>query len=82
MHNNLRTVYENVFLNFALTAMKIPGYFAASKNSLEGHAQVIFDSLVLSTEYTFVAGRARVLHSARGGAKKDHFALKKRDFSL
>lgn len=43
--------------------------------------------MLCSTEYTFYAGRARVLHYVRTKntknlAKKEHFSLKKEEFVL
>ena len=44
---------------------------------------LIPDSICLSIEYTYVAGRARVRHAARDAeTPAKHHAVKKKDFEL
>ncbi|KAL0249996.1 hypothetical protein I308_103299 [Cryptococcus tetragattii IND107] len=86
VHNGLGTVMMNVFINFAMTTMKVPHYFQGMDSSVN-FDRLVFASMLCSTEYTFYAGRARVLHYVRTKntknlAKKEHFSLKKEEFVL
>lgn len=38
------------------------------------------DSLLLAIEYTYNAGRARVLHAAREDTEHNHYRVRKLDF--
>lgn len=89
-HNSQKTVLINVFVNFAFTTMKVPHYF---KQSFEHkRAQLLFGEhgvdgltaewLDLAIDYTFNAGRARVMHAAKGGNRAQHYSVSKRDFVL
>lgn len=79
-HNALPTVNLNVFLNFAITALKIPHYFAIT--DLDARRSIlVYSWLVLAAEYSYNAGRARVLHAARGD-KAEHFGVRRRSFML
>ncbi|OXH32063.1 telomerase reverse transcriptase [Cryptococcus neoformans] len=85
-HNGLGTVMMNVFINFAVTTMKVPHYFKGMDSSANLN-RLIFASMLCSSEYTFYAGRARVLHHVRTKDcknldKKGHFSLKKEEFIL
>ncbi|WVQ79296.1 hypothetical protein IAT38_001393 [Cryptococcus sp. DSM 104549] len=79
VHNKLDTVLLNVYLNFATTAMKVPYYFKTSDPSGAQRDRLIYDSLSQAAEYTYLAGRARVRHSARkaGYHPDDHYAVYK-----
>lgn len=81
-HNALETVYQNVFLNFALTAMKIPRYFGnfGTVDLDTRRSELVYGWLTMSAEYTYSAGRARVRHAA--GNRAEHFALQRRSFML
>ncbi|BEJ01730.1 hypothetical protein CcaverHIS631_0604120 [Cutaneotrichosporon cavernicola] len=76
-HNSLQTVYLNVFINFALTAMKIPHYFTGSLDARR--AALVFGWLVMAGEYTYTAGRARVQHAARKDSA-EHYAIRRHAF--
>ncbi|WVR08145.1 hypothetical protein IAU60_005191 [Kwoniella sp. DSM 27419] len=79
-HNSLDNVHFNIFLNFALTALKLPHYFK-TEDLLPSRERLIADALCASAEYTFVAGRARVRHASRH--KEDgaaHYSVLKADF--
>ncbi|KAK4689413.1 telomerase reverse transcriptase, partial [Tremellales sp. Uapishka_1] len=78
-HNLKQTVYLNIFLNFALTTMKVPHYFKSCSHLSPHQSTKIFESLCQAIEYTYVAGRARVRHFARGD-KREHYTIKMRDF--
>jgi telomerase reverse transcriptase len=75
-------VHLNIFLNFALTAMKVPHYFDRTRDRTEAECDVIFTSLGMAAEYTHVAGRARVKHASRADRSKEHYAVKRQDFIL
>ncbi|KIY34721.1 telomerase reverse transcriptase [Cryptococcus gattii E566] len=84
VHNGLGTVMMNVFINFAMTTMKVPHYFKGMDSSVN-FDRLVFASMLCSTEYTFYAGRARVLHYVRTKNTKNlkaHFSLKKEEFVL
>ncbi|KIR56625.1 telomerase reverse transcriptase [Cryptococcus gattii Ru294] len=84
VHNGLGTVMMNVFINFAVTTMKVPHYFKGMDSSVN-FDRLVFASMLCSTEYTFYAGRARVLHYVRTKNTKNlkaHFSLKKEEFVL
>jgi telomerase reverse transcriptase len=81
-HNDIDTVHLNIFLNFALTSMKLPHYFDRTNEINKKQSERIYTSLCLAVEYTFGAGRARVRHSSRDDREKEHYAVKKRDFIL
>ncbi|OCF77899.1 hypothetical protein I204_01902 [Kwoniella mangroviensis CBS 8886] len=84
IHNKIDTVHFNIFNNFALTSMKIPFYFRS--DDLTGisvrREQMIADALISSIEYTYLAGRARVIHSSRNDEdkNKNHYGVKRLDF--
>ncbi|WWC95477.1 hypothetical protein V866_002341 [Kwoniella sp. B9012] len=84
IHNKIDTVHFNIFTNFALTSMKIPFYFKS--DDLIGisvrREKMIADALISSIEYTYLAGRARVIHSSRNDkdSDKDHYGVKRLDF--
>ncbi|KAK8849571.1 hypothetical protein IAR55_004906 [Kwoniella newhampshirensis] len=78
-HNDIHTVHFNIFLNFALTTMKVPHYFRAGDLS-SCHDQMVYDALCASAEYTYIAGRARVKHASRHDAGRDHYGVRKSDF--
>lgn len=85
-HNGLGTVMMNVFINFAITTMKVPHYFKGTDTGANFN-RLVFASMLCSSEYTFYAGRARVLHHVRTKNsknldKKEHFSLKKEEFIL
>ncbi|KIR60061.1 telomerase reverse transcriptase [Cryptococcus bacillisporus CA1873] len=84
VHNGIGTVMMNVFINFAMTTMKVPHYFKGM-DSCVNFDRLVFASMLCSTEYTFYAGRARVLHYVRTKNTKnfkEHFSLKKEEFVL
>lgn len=95
----------NVFINFAITTMKVPHYFKGTDTGANFNRLVfgtdsthkrhrlsltfshLLASMLCSSEYTFYAGRARVLHHVRTKNsknldKKEHFSLKKEEFIL
>nr|XP_031859765.1 uncharacterized protein CI109_004837 [Kwoniella shandongensis]KAA5526837.1 hypothetical protein CI109_004837 [Kwoniella shandongensis] len=78
-HNDVDTVHFNVFLNFALTTMKVPHYFKAGESSSRQN-HMIHDALCASAEYTYVAGRARVKHASRHNVGTEHYGVRKQDF--
>lgn len=41
-HNDIETVHFNIFLNFALTAMKIPHYFVMAGRLPPNQAELVF----------------------------------------
>ncbi|CAK9784445.1 unnamed protein product [Cutaneotrichosporon oleaginosum] len=76
-HNSLPTVYLNVFVNFALNAMKIPHYFTCDMNARR--SALVFGWLLMAGEYTYTAGQARVHHAARHDSA-EHYALRRSAF--
>ncbi|KAL7424993.1 Telomerase reverse transcriptase [Cryptotrichosporon argae] len=78
-HNARTTVYETVYTNFALAAMKVPHYFSRADPLDARRADMIADAIVAAVEYTYVAGRARVRHASGTGAV--HFDIRKRVFT-
>ncbi|KAL1408231.1 Telomerase reverse transcriptase [Vanrija albida] len=80
-HNDLDTVYLNVFVNFGLTAMKIPHYFGLGSTINESRADVVYGWILMSVDYTYSAGRARVRHHARGD-EHEHFNIGRAAFGF
>lgn len=81
LHNHQSTVLLNVFVNFAFTTMKVPHYFSGAMD--QRRSVKLHEWLSAAIEYTFNAGRARVLHAARDDVNKlQHYALQKRDFTF
>ncbi|RXK34877.1 hypothetical protein M231_07866 [Tremella mesenterica] len=78
-HNDMVTVFRNVYLNFMLTGMKLPHYFSQEVLTTQ-QSRLIFDGICAATDYTYAAGRARVRHAARSDRGRDHFAVKRVDF--
>lgn len=81
-HNDLQSVHLNIFLNFALTAMKIPHYFGMANHLSPQQAKLVVGSLLMAVEYTHNAGRARVLHAARAEVDDRQYGVRKVDFSF
>ncbi|WWC92913.1 uncharacterized protein L201_007875 [Kwoniella dendrophila CBS 6074] len=80
LHNRMYTVHLNIFINFALTSMKIPYYFKSEDIFNAKRDQSIADSLIASAEYTYLAGRARVIHASRADERRDHYGIRRIDF--
>ncbi|WVQ96087.1 hypothetical protein IAU59_003188 [Kwoniella sp. CBS 9459] len=85
VHNSPDTVYLNIFLNFALTSMKLPQYFKSSEMTPK-RDELIARALSDSIEYTYNAGLARVRHAARksghGDASQDHYGVQRAEFTF
>ncbi|WVF68547.1 hypothetical protein IAT40_003315 [Kwoniella sp. CBS 6097] len=83
MHNSPDTVYLNIFLNFALTSMKLPHYFKSRELNRKRDASIA-KALSDSVEYTYNAGLARVRHAARqsGDPSQDHYRVKRAHFTF
>lgn len=60
--------------------MKIPHYFTGDLDARR--SALVFGWLVMASEYTFTAGRARVLHAARHDRGAEHFAITRHAFML
>ncbi|OCF35151.1 hypothetical protein I316_03193 [Kwoniella heveanensis BCC8398] len=84
MHNSSKTVYLNIFLNFALTSMKLPHYFG-TKEMTPKREELISRALSDSVEYTYNAGLARVRHAARKAGQvrpEGHYEVKRAEFTF
>ncbi|WWC73585.1 uncharacterized protein I206_107557 [Kwoniella pini CBS 10737] len=81
VHNDINTVHLNIYINFALTSMKIPYYFKSDEIINQRREQLIVDSLINSIEYTYLAGKARINHvNNRKNDIKNHYNIKKSNF--
>nr|ODN91106.1 hypothetical protein L203_01308 [Cryptococcus depauperatus CBS 7841] len=80
VHNDIITVQMNILINFALTTMKVPYYFAQINVHNRKLDRLVFTSLLASAEYTYNAGRARVRHHAHvEGLVGEHYRVRKND---